>query len=526
MADAALLQPVAPPSQPGVERFDLAVDVIVVGGGGAGLAAAIEAATLGRRVLLLEKNPALGGSTAWSVGSISATNTPLQLAKGLTDSPDDHFADMGLFCAKTGLPDNLALRRILVDNVPETFRWLQSMGVVFHGPLLQPPHRKPRMHNVLPNSRAYIYHLSRRARRLGVDVRTRAPVVELIVANGAVLGVACEIDGRRLRVRAAGGVVLATGDFGGNASMRETYISAAVAKARPINPTNTGDGHRLVQGLGGEILNARHHLAGVRFVPPPPSWVLRIPPWGIVTRFLSWSLDHMPAALLRPFVMSFLTTVLQSSPELYREGAVLVNREGQRFTDEREAPTRHLADQPQGEAFILMDGALVRKFSAAPFHISTAPGIAYGYIPDYRRSRKDIFHEAPTLAALAARLRIDATSLERTINEYNDSGTPQGTASTRGDRPRLRTGPWVALGPVRHYITFSDSGVGVNERHQVLGAGGAPIEGLFAAGFIGMGGMLLEGLGHHLGWAFTSGRRAGRHAAYRAVSPVPVAEKE
>jgi hypothetical protein len=45
------------------------------------------------------------------------------------------------------------------------------------------------------------------------------------------------------------------------------------------------------------------------------------------------------------------------------------------------------------------------------------------------------------------------------------------------------------------------------------------VVGLFAAGFIGMGGMLLEGLGHHLGWAFTSGRRAGRHAAFRVVTP-------
>lgn len=500
-------------------RFDLATDVIVVGGGGSGLAAAIEAATLGRSVILLEKNPALGGSTAWSVGSISATNTPLQLARGITDSPDDHFVDMGLFCAKTGLPDNLALRRILVDNVPDTFRWLQSMGVVFHGPLLQPPHRKPRMHNVLPNSRAYIYHLSRHARKLGVDIRTHASVQELIVSDGSVLGVVCDSGGHRLRLRAKGGVVLTTGDFGGNVEMRETYISSAVAQARPINPTNTGDGHRLVQGLGGVILNARHHLAGVRFVPPPPSWVLKIPPWGIVTRFLSWSLDHMPPALLRPFVMSFLTTVLQSSPELYKEGAVLINRHGRRFNDERSAPTRHLADQPEGEAFILLDGVLVRKFSAAPYHISTAPGIAYGYIPDYRRSRKDIFHEAPTLAALATRLRIDPASLQHTIAAYNDDAPPEGEASARGDRPRLEGGPWVALGPVRYYITFSDSGVAVNERHEVLGADGAPIGGLFAAGFIGMGGMLLEGLGHHLGWAFTSGRRAGRHAAWRVVSP-------
>ena len=505
---------------------DIATDVIVVGGGGSGLAAAIEAASLERRVVLVEKNPKLGGSTAWSVGSISASNTPHQLKQGILDSPDDHFADMGLFCAKVNLPDNLVLRRVLIDNVSDTFRWLLSIGVVFHGPLMQPPHRKPRMHNVLPNSRAYIFHLGRRARKLGVDIRLDTRVRDIVMAGGSAAGVRCDTPAGPLAIRARGGVVLACGDFGGDVAMRAEHISATIAAARPINPTNTGDGHRLVQALGGRILNAHHHLAGVRFVPPPPSWVLSIPPWPLVTRFISWSLDHMPAALLRPFVMSFLTTVLQSSPELYREGAVLINRAGRRFNDEPTAPTESLAAQPEGEAFILLDGNLVDKFSGPPCHVSTAPGIAYGYIPDYRRSRRDIFHEAPRLDALALKLGIDPAALARTIDGYNNDNTPPSGSATngaspRGNRPKLERGPWVALGPVRHYITFTDSGVAVNERHEVLGANDAPIPGLYAAGFIGMGGMLLEGLGHHLGWAFTSGRRAGRFAAFRATTSDP-----
>ncbi|MFM7569205.1 MAG: FAD-dependent oxidoreductase, partial [Betaproteobacteria bacterium] len=192
-------------------RVDEVVDVIVVGGGGSGLAAAIEARSLGRRVLLLEKNAKLGGSTAWSVGSISATNTRHQLRQGILDSADDHFDDLGLFCQKTGLPDNLALRRILIDNVTDTFRWLESMGVVFHGPLLQPPHRKPRMHNVLPNSRAYIYHLGKRARSMGVDICTGWRVTELCCEAGKVSGVVAEAQGVSRRIAARGGVILASG---------------------------------------------------------------------------------------------------------------------------------------------------------------------------------------------------------------------------------------------------------------------------------------------------------------------------
>ena len=495
-------------------------DVIVVGGGGSGLAAAIEARTLSRRVVLLEKNPKLGGSTAWSVGSISATNTPHQMRLGIQDSPEDHFEDLGLFCQKTGLPDNLALRRILIDNVSDTFRWLMSMGVVFHGPLQQAPHRKPRMHNVLPNSRAYIYHLGRHARRIGVDIRTQCRVEELMLEDGVVVGVVYRQGDNVHRLRALGGVVLASGDFGGNATMREQYISKAVSLARPINPTNTGDGHKLVEALGGTILNRKHHLAGVRFAPPPDKWILKIPPYAWVTRGISWSLENMPSWLLRPFVMSFLTTVLQSSPELYRQGAVLINREGCRFNDELSDPTRHLPDQPKGEAFILLDGRLVELFSKPPFHVSTAPGIAYGYIDDYRRSRKDIFHQADDLRGLAKSLGMDADKLIKTVDQYNQSSEQENNdVSARGRRSALNGGPWVALGPVSYFITFTDSGVAANEQHQVLAADGEPVVGLYAAGFIGMGGMLLEGLGHHLGWAFTSGRRAGRNAAFRVVTP-------
>ncbi|MEO8630588.1 MAG: FAD-dependent oxidoreductase, partial [Betaproteobacteria bacterium] len=67
-------------------------DVVVIGGGGSGLAAAIEARVAGANVALLEKNEKLGGSTSWSIGSITATGTPHQLRRGIQDRPEDHWA--------------------------------------------------------------------------------------------------------------------------------------------------------------------------------------------------------------------------------------------------------------------------------------------------------------------------------------------------------------------------------------------------------------------------------------------------
>jgi succinate dehydrogenase/fumarate reductase flavoprotein subunit len=483
-------------------------DVVVVGGGGAGLAAAVEARTLGRSVVLLEKNLRLGGSTALSVGSFSAAGTALQRRKGILDSTDDHFEDMGLFCQRKQFPDNLALRRVLIDNVPETFCWLRSLGVVFFGPTLEPPHRRPRMHNVLPTSGAYIYHLSRHARRLGVQFDFKTSARELIVEAGRVVGLRAERDGQPVDYRAKGGVVLATGDFGGNAEMRHAYIGEEAALARPANPTNTGDGHRMVLAAGGRMVNSQIYLGGARFDPPPAKFLASLPPVAPITWPMKWMLDHLPMKILRPFVMSFLTAMLRASSDLLKQGGLLINRDGRRFTDELDNPNLDIPRQPEGLAYILLDGDLVNMFSGPPHHVSTAPGVAYAYLPDYRRSRKDIYRTASTLEALAAKLGMDAATLVGAVNGYNVSGGSQHT---------FGVGPYVALGPVRYYITYADSGVAVDESHRVLGAGDRPIAGLYAAGFIGMGGMLLEGLGHHIGWAFTSGRRAGRFAAEDAA---------
>ena len=92
-------------------------DVIVVGSGSAGLAAAIAAAESGAKTLMIEKNPALGGTSGWSVGSITTSSSPHQRAADIYDTPDDHFADMELFHGeRLKGRDNLKLRRLLVDK--------------------------------------------------------------------------------------------------------------------------------------------------------------------------------------------------------------------------------------------------------------------------------------------------------------------------------------------------------------------------------------------------------------------------
>ncbi|QIE56706.1 FAD-dependent oxidoreductase [Pikeienuella piscinae] len=469
-------------------------DVIVVGGGGSGLAAAVSAAEAGAGVTLIEKNDELGGSTRWSVGSITATCTAHQRAKGIEDDPDAHFEDLGKLAGPLANRDNLALRRILVDNVPETIRWLRAMGVEFCGPMEEPPHRKPRMHIVLPNSRAYIHRLAWRARRLDVDIRLGAQATRIVVEDGAATAVEADIGGRVIRFAARRGIVLAGGDYSGNAEMKGALVSPALAEVQAVNPTATGDCQRLVEAIGGEILNGDLALGPVlRFRRPKRRSLLhRIPPYPIVTRFMRWAMDWTPPALIRPFVMGFMTTVMGPEMSLFANGAVLVGADGAPLAREGKTLGEAVAATPGKSGWIVFDDALARRYRAWPHFVSTAPGVAYAYLPDYRRTRPDLVHTGPTPAALASRIGADPATLAAVL-----SGEP----------------PFHALGPLDAYVVYTDGGVRVSDAHEVLRKDGAPISGLFAAGSTGQGGLLLEGHGHHLGWAFTSGRLAGGRAA-------------
>jgi succinate dehydrogenase/fumarate reductase flavoprotein subunit len=479
-------------------------DVIVIGGGGAGLAAAYEAAKAGSNVILLEKNPAPGGSTSWSLGAISASCTPHQREAGIADSADAHFEDLALHAGPLAPRANLALRRILVDNTSELIQWLTDLGLVFAGPEPDPPNRVPRMHNAVPNSKALAYHLTRQCRRLGVDIRINTACKSFICdrgqVSGQVNGVQAQLpDGSLHAFIARKAVVLASGDYSGAPDLKEKLASPALAEVDPVNVSATGDGHRMALEIGATVINGDIVRGPImRFIPPArPRLIQKLPPARPVALTIAWAMLRVPKWIMRPFLMNFLTTALGPSPGLLKEGAILVNKEGRRFTDEKGKPNADVALQPERKAWFVFDQNLYRKFSRWPYFISTAPGVAYAYMADYRRNRADIFHEAGTLEGLAASTGVPAENL----------------AATFAGCSKLRQGPFFALGPVKSYVVFTDGGLKVSESLEVLRSDDSVIAGLYGAGSAGQGGLLLEGHGHHLAWAFISGRIAGRNAA-------------
>ncbi len=490
------------PGTPRVERHH--ADVVVIGGGGAGLAAAIEAASAGAEVALIEKNDSLGGTTALAVGSFTASGTRLQQRNGIVDDLDEHFEDMGAFAGDLVDRDNLELRRLYVERSGPTLEWLRELGVVFFGPMEEPPHRRARMHNILPGSRAYIRRLHRAARRLGVRITTGITAERLLVGDNGVEGVRCRGPHGAWEITASKGVILAAGDFSASRELKTEQMGELAAGVDAVNATSTGDGIRLGRDAGGVILNGDLALGPeMRFAPSAkPRWPQRIPAYRWIAIAMSAAVRVLPAFIMRRIIMAFATSYLAPTPKIFGLGALLVTADGDRVPDASGDPGTALARQPGATGWIVLDRAAAERLTRPNHYISTAPGVAYAYLDDYRASRKDLVHEADSLAGLASSIGVQ---IERLHAAVADAAGERGTDEFAG--------PYTALGPVRSWIVLTEGGLAVDTSCRVLDADGRPVPGLFAAGSNGQGGLLLEGHGNHIGWAFVSGRIAGRNAA-------------
>lgn len=411
---------------------------------------------------------------------------------------------MPRFAGKDADRDNPGLRRLFVENASDTLRWLMSMGVEFFGPMPEPPHTKPRMHNVLPNSWAYTKWLGKHAMRIGVDIRCGVRAEKFLTQDEKVTGIVASSPDGSTEI-AARATVLASGDYAANVDLKAKYVSEAVSKVDAMNPTATGDGHVMAFPLGARVLNG-DVLSGpnLRFVPPPRETIdRRLPPSRIVTKIMKLGLGYAPGCLLRPFVLRFTTTSMAPELDFFRNGTLLVDKTGVRI----DAPAAELAlktaDHPDKIGFVILDGALAQRHSKWPDFIATAPGVAYAYFDDFRKSRPDLFFTSNSIAGLADQLGMSPSTLEYAVAAHNE-----------GDNPApLATPPFHALGPAKSFIVLTDGGLAVDTQLRLLGHGDRPIPGLWAAGSAGQGGLILKGHGHHIGWAFTSGRIAGRQAA-------------
>lgn len=471
-------------------------DVVVAGGGAAGLMAALEASERGMRVLLVEKQPGLGGATAMAVGTLSASGTALQFAAGIRDDVDAHFADYLKFipAGKSKEDYDLELTRLLIERAPSTLARLLELGVRFTGPHPEPPHSVYRMHNAVPDGGAYVDALSRAALARGVAIRTETAIHELHRDDNGVVSALVLRHTRRRQfsaVRVRRGVVLATGYFSANDELARAHGRPPEAGALDsVLETATGDGIALARALGAAT-------AGM----------------------------NAPA---EPFFLTALPPYVHPDPRLLQEGAILVNNLGRRFANEFRAPEWAANGEPRKTAFIIFDDRLAGRIATAgddsarardgwltkkKLFLSTFPEIAYAYLEDYRR-RTGYFFEAERPEELAGRIGVPAADLVEELRRFNRAASSQGDDAFGRDPvgPGVSVPPFYAVGPIKPVIG-SSGGLKVNRGMHVLDVRGRVIPRLYAAGMNGASNTLLAGHGHALSWAMTSGRIAGVNAS-------------
>ena len=491
-------------------------DVIVVGAGGSGLAAACSAAERGGSVLVLEKQPHPGGTTGIAVGSFTSAGTSLQRAAGVHDDPDLHAEDAGEFAPPEIEQRNQeSMRAFFLRESARTFEWLRGLGLSFVGPNPEPPNRCPRMHNVVPGARAYITKLQLALAGHQATVLCNVAVEQLLWEGPRVVGVKAKVDGVVREYRAIRGVILAAGDYANNAEMISEHKGDQYRQIEGINPFACGDGHRLAANADARMVNMDvTYGPELRFVPnskkPFQQW---LPVSGLLARVMGSIAPRIPKWIMRAMTKRLLVTWQHPENALFADGAILLNKNGERFVNEMASPEREIAiaDQPDKIGYILLDGRLIERYSKWPHFISTAPDIAYAYVDDYARLRPDVTHVEATLEKVCQRAKINPIAAEESISRFNDYATGSRTdAFGRGnDDWQLRRSPWMLLGPVKAYFTTTEGGAVVTQRMEVLDTKGHIVPGLYAVGQNGISGMILWGHGLHIAWAMTSGRLAG-----------------
>lgn len=458
-------------------------DVVVIGGGGAGLSAAYHAAREGASVIVVEASTALGGATALSSGVVYAAGTSVQHAAGIVDSAQDMYQYM-MTLNQWALNPALATR--LAQGGAYIIDWLIELGNEFPPDLIVESGVGgcPRGHQAVESGHGIVRSITNAIGALGVEVALGSRVSELIVEEGRVVGI--RAGGADLRAHA---VVITTGGFANNPAMVKRLWPTAAAHGSRLTsvyaeaPYNLGDGILLAEKVGANIAGIDNGL----LVPTP--------------NFL-------------PDLTAFLP-----------EWAMVVNRDGRRFIaeDASYAVSGYLInEQPEKRCFAIFDEQAMLEACAdenVVRHYINDPGSDSWRIAMIRKNvEKGRVKVADTIAELARRSDIDPVSLEASVERYNrfmDQGEDLDFFKKAAKLYPIRNGPFYSVEIRASAMVSCQSGLDIDPDGHVLNLNGEIIPGLYAGGeAVGFTlGRRYIGGGIGVANALIFGRLAGQSAA-------------
>ncbi len=448
--------------------------VLVIGAGGAGLAAAVQAAESGSEVTVTEREPSFGGNTANSTGIIRGSETWLQDELGIRDSYEDDFKEM--WEISQGTCDPLLVSR-LARNSASAYRWLRRHGVRFMTDRAPIP---PRTGLVLPAGVGLTDALYEGAKNLNVRFVFETRTVDLLNEECKVTGARGVGSDREVLLSGFDATILCTGGVWGPRERLETYLPHAyegLILSWGIPTGGKGDGLDMAVKAGAGVLDLDSLLTNCSV-------------------FLNENLERVGNT---------------SSSLRHAGGALLINQNGERFANE-DLTYNQLADRVAEE---LRGRGEKWVWEIWAGHCLEAVPIANRYPETYKD--KGLL-SSETLEGLAERMSISYPKLSGAVREYNSYFAKHLQRDPKFGRPLehihpLTSPPYFAF-RVGIWCSSMMGGIRINTQAQVIDGEGNPIVGLFAAGddsggFYGRGYIPGQGLIK----AIVFGRIAGENAA-------------
>ncbi|MBG9386427.1 FAD-dependent oxidoreductase [Caenimonas aquaedulcis] len=443
--------------------------LLVIGGGAAGFAAALEAATAGVSVLVLEKTGAIGGSSAMSGGCLAFAGTDLQKKEGVEDSGELLRRDL----IEVGKEDNdPAVVDTYVRHQLDTYHWLRGLGLQF-SPSLEASSGQsvPRVHTVDPADMVRLLAAKATATdRVQVHMNTRALRLVRKDETSPVTGVIAQGPEGEFTIESEHGVLLASGGFCRNAELVHRFAPHYAEAVFVGGEGNVGDGLLMAWKLGADMRDMAY-IKGTFGKHPTDT--------------------HNNHSCLAVY-----------------KGAIAVNQDGKRFVDE-------------SISYKLLGDAVMSQPYHTGYQIFDEPIFQSGddrvRILDFgRRMEEGLIFKADTLEALARQIEVPYETLKATVDRYNafvDAGEDEefGRAALvhqHGALVRIEQGPFYAY-PSTAAVFGTYCGLRIDADMKVIDVFGDAIEGLYAAG---------EVVGGFHGGAYMTGSALGKAVVFGRVA--------
>lgn len=410
------------PEQPVANLEAVNTDLVIIGGGPAGLAAAISAREAGlKNIILIEKLDILSGNGKYDMNFYDLINSEAQKANGINDSVEALIADNS---NPLDTPERI---RAQAEGSFVLDKWLRSFGVNLNY------NYGKRGHMAESNAYAGAHiqdGMEKKVKELGIDVRTGTKGLDLIMRDGKVVGVKVQSGNNFYDINAKA-VILATGGFSANKELLKKYVP------------------------GSEVFQTSNQLGATGdFIP--------------VFEKNSIKTANLEVLNIFPFITRQTRDLTGGG-----DGFILVNKEGKRFTSEsityatRFSTAQKILAQPESAAFYIYD----QKLYDASYRLQ-------------KHTAQGLHIKANTLDELADKLGINKDNLKSTVKEFNMAVRGEIKDPFR-EKPTkkefMSEGPYYGV-QVESAVHMTRGGVVADEKTQVYYENGNVVKGLYAAG--------------------------------------------